>query len=282
MPIQFQKGQRFPDLCLPDHTGRMVTLSELIAPDEFNRRIGFATGRPLIVVFYRGFFCPRDRTQLSQLVSVYPEVVLNQVSLVAISVDAPIVAAAYRAGLGATFPFLSDQERAAIRQLGIVDNTDGEYANVAIPHTFCLTPDLTIDRVYTGWWLAGRPTVEELRRDIRVLRQQLDDYAHAAWDTPEVKAVRIPAAYWADWDGQTAGKTWRTVGKGRGRVQWFARGQGSIASEQGEELFIHFSGIPGQGDRTLQPGEWVEFEIAEGPRGRYAVDVKIMRRSEND
>ncbi len=274
MPTQFRVGQRFPDLCLPDHTGRVVTLSELTAPDEFSRRIGFETGRPLIVVFYRGFFCPRDRMQLSQLVSFYPEVVLNQVSLVVVSVDAPIVAAAYRAGLGATFPFLSDQERTAIGQLGIMDNTDGEYANVAIPHTFCLTPDLTIETVYTGWWLAGRPTVEELRQAIRVLRQQLDDYAHAAWDTPEITAVRIPAAYW---DGRTDRKIWRRVGKGRGRVQWFARGQGSIESEQGEELFVHFTGIPGQGDRTLQPGERVEFEIAEGTRGRYAVDVKVIK-----
>ncbi len=277
MPIQFQKGQRFPDLCLPDHTGRVVTLSQLTAPDEFSRRMGFETGQALIVVFYRGFFCPRDRMQLSQLVSFYPEIVLNQVSLVAISVDAPIVAAAYRAGLGAAFPFLSDQERTAISQLGIVDNTDGEYPNVAIPHTFCLTPELTIDKIYTGWWLAGRPTVEELRQAVRALRQQLDDYAHTAWDTPEVKAVRIPAAYW---DGQTARKTWRTVGKARGRVQWFARGQGSIESEHGEELFVHCSGIPGQGDRTLQPGAWVEFEIAEGPRGRYAVGVKVIERLE--
>lgn len=274
MSTQFQVGQRFPDLSLPDHTGRVVAFSELAAPDAFTRRVGFETGQPLIVVFYRGFFCPRDRMQLSQLVSFYPEVVLNQVSLVAISVDAPLVTAAYRAGLGAAFPFLSDQERTAIGQLDIVDNTDGEYPNVAIPYTFCLTPDLTINKIYTGWWLAGRPTVEELRGDIRSLRRQLDDYAHAAWDTREAKAVRIPAAYW---DGQTAGKTWRTVGQGRGRVQWFARGQGSIASEQGEELFVHFTGIPGQGDRTLQPGERVEFEIAEGTRGRYAVDVKVMK-----
>jgi peroxiredoxin/cold shock CspA family protein len=277
MPTQFQKGQRFPDLCLPDHTGQVVRLSELAAPDEFSQRISFDQGRPLIVVFYRGFFCPRDRMQLSQLVSFYPEVALNQVSLVAISVDAPMVAAAYRAGLGAVFPFLSDQERTAIQQLDIVDNTDGEYPNVAIPYTFCLTPELTIDTIYTGWWLAGRPTVEELRRDIRALRHQLDDYTHAAWDTSEVKAVRIPAA---SWDGQTPGKTWRTVGKGRGRVQWFARGQGSIESEHGEELFVHFSGIPGQGDRMLQPGAWVEFVIAEEARGRYAVDVKVIERLE--
>ena len=275
MSTQFQVGQRFPDLCLLDHTGSIVTLSELTAPDEFRLHIGFETGQPLIVVFYRGFFCPRDRMQLSQLVSFYPEVVLNQVNLVAVSVDAPIVAAAYRAGLGATFPFLSDQERIAIGELKIVDNTDGEYPNVAIPHTFCLNSDLTIHTIYSGWWLAGRPTVEELRHNIRILRQKLDDYPHTAWDAPSVKAVRIPAA---SWDGQSIGKTWRTVGKGRGRVQWFARGQGRIESEEGEELFVHFTGVPGVGDRTLQPGERVEFEIAEGARGRYAVVVKVIKR----
>ena len=273
MPTSLQAGARFPNLSLPDHTGRRVSLSQLTDPDEFDRRLGFDHGRPLIVVVYRGFFCPRDRLQLSQLVSFYPEVELNQTGLVAISTDAPPVAAAYRAGLGARFPFLSDHQRRAIRQLGIVDNTDGEYPNVAIPHTLCLAPDLTIHRVYTGWWLAGRPSVEELRRDIRDLKAQLADYSHAAWDTPAVKAVRVPAAYW---DGQTAVKPWRTIGRGRGRVAWFAAGRGMIHSEQGEELFVHFSGIPGQGDRSLRPGVRVAFEIAQGPHGRHAVEVRVI------
>ena len=129
MSTHLQRGQRFPDLALPDHRGQIVRLSQFTAPDEFSRRLGFTEGRPLIVVFYRGFFCPRDRQQLSQLTDFYSEVVLSYASLVAISVDSPRVAAAYRAGLGATFPFLSDQDRTAIAQLGIVDNTDGEYPN---------------------------------------------------------------------------------------------------------------------------------------------------------
>ena len=275
MPSQLQAGQCFPDLSLPDHTGQTVTLSELTAPDEFSRKIGFSTGRPLIVVFYRGFFCPRDRVQLSQLVDFYREIELNQASLVAISVDAPLVAAAYRAGLGAQFPFLSDQDRRAITQLNIVDNTDGEYPNVAIPHTFCLTPDLKIYTIYNGWWLAGRPRLEELRQDLRALRAQQEDYEHAVWETSAVKAVRIPAAYWA---GQTDAQAWRTVGHGQGRVSWFARGQGMIESETGEELFVHFTGIPGQGDRTLMPGALVVFEIAEGVYGRHAVEVRVIEK----
>jgi len=49
-----------------------------------------------------------------------------------------------------------------------------------------------------------------------------------------------------------------------------------IRSEQGEELFVHFSAIPGQGDRRLEPGARVGFEIAEGPHGRYAVEVRVL------
>ena len=271
MSVLVQKGQRFPDLALPDHHGQIVRLSRLTAADEFSRRLGFTAGRPVIVVFYRGFFCPRDRLQLSHLTAFYPEIVLSYASLVAISVDPPIVAAAYRAGLGAPFPFLSDQDRVAISQLGIVDNTDGEYPNVAIPYTFCLAPDLTIYKIYNGWWLVGRPTLEELRQDLRALMERRADYPHAAWDTPAVKSVRIPAAYWA---GQTDITGWTLVGKGKGWVQWFTRGCGFIKSEQGEEIFVHFTGIPGQGERFLTPGAAVEFDIVEGPRGRHAVRVR--------
>ncbi|HKA54083.1 MAG TPA: redoxin domain-containing protein [Candidatus Binatia bacterium] len=272
MSTQLQRGQAFPDLALPDHRGQRLRLSQLTAAGEFSRRLGFTAGRPLLVVFYRGFFCPRDRLQLQQLSAFYPEIVLSYASLVAISVDPPPVAAAYRAGLGATFPFLSDQDRVAVTQLGIVDNTDGEYPNVAIPHTFCLAPDLTIHTVYNGWWFVGRPTVEELRHDLRALMEGRADYPHAAWDTPAVKAVRIPAAYWA---GEAAA-TWASVGRGKGRVRWFAHGSGVIESEHGEEIFVHFTGIPGQGERALPPGAAVEFDIVEGAGGRHAVHVRLI------
>ncbi|MBI3302752.1 MAG: cold shock domain-containing protein [Deltaproteobacteria bacterium] len=271
MSTHLQEGQRFPDLALPDHHGQTVRLSQFTTPDGFSRRLGFTEGRPLIVVFYRGFFCPRDRLQLSQLTAFYPEVALNSASLVAISVDPSIVAAAYRAGLGAPFPFLSDQDRVAINQLGIMDNTDGEYPNVAIPHTFCLAPDLTIYKIYNGWWFVGRPTLEELRQDLRALMEGRSDYPQAAWDTPAVKSVRIPAAYWT---GEAEAAGWNLVGRRKGRVRWFTHGHGFIESEQGEEIFVHFTGIPGQGERSLPPGATVEFDIVEGPRGRHAVHVR--------
>ena len=52
---------------------------------------------------------------------------------------------------------------------------------VAVPYTFSLAPDLTIHRVYNGWWYVGRPTLEELRQDFRALMQaSREDYVYRA------------------------------------------------------------------------------------------------------
>jgi peroxiredoxin len=99
------------------------------------------------------------------------ELRVNYCHLAAVSVDPPDVAGAFRAGLGVGFPFLSDHERRAIRELDIVDLTDPKHGPIAIPYTVSLAPDLTVHRVYNGWWYVGRPTVEELRQDLRALLQ---------------------------------------------------------------------------------------------------------------
>jgi peroxiredoxin len=99
-----------------------------------------------------------------------------------VSTDPPEVTAAFRAGLGATFTFLSDHDRRAIRQLDIVEVTAAgfEHGLVALPYTFSLMPDLTIHRIYDGWWFVGRPTLEELRQDLRAIMQRCrSDYTYA-------------------------------------------------------------------------------------------------------
>ena len=78
-------------------------------------------------------------------------------------------------GLGATFPFLSDEDRKVITELEIVDTTD-KYHPVAIPYTFVLDRDRTIYKIYNGWWYVGRPTVEELRMDLRALMSRRQDW----------------------------------------------------------------------------------------------------------
>jgi peroxiredoxin len=95
------------------------------------------------------------------------ELPINYCRLAVISVDPPEINAAFRVGLGASFRFLSDQEHTAIRKLDIVDTSDKVHGTIAIPYAFSLMPDLTVHNIYCGWWYVGRPTNEELRRDLR-------------------------------------------------------------------------------------------------------------------
>jgi peroxiredoxin len=71
------------------------------------------------------------------------ELAVNYCQLAVVSTDSPEVTAAFRAGLGATFTFLSDHERRAIRELDIMEQTapDFEHGLVAVPYTFSLQPD---------------------------------------------------------------------------------------------------------------------------------------------
>ncbi len=61
----------------------------------------------------------------------------------------------------------------------------------------------------------------------------------------------------------------------RGTVKWFnaTKGYGFIQREQGGDVFVHFSAIQGDGYRSLNEGEAVEFDVTEGPKGLQAANV---------
>lgn len=194
-----------------------------------------------------------------------------------ISADPPRVAAAFRAGLGATWPFLSDESRTAITGLGLLDDTEGEYAFPSRPITFVLHSDLRVFRVYDGWYFVGRPTTEELRRDLRAILSQARAYPFEAWTAPEVRAVRIGQQAWAA-GAPPLGESGFPVLAGDVRRFDLRSGNGTILV-QGEEVFFNFTAIPGEGYRTVQVGEPVRFELVEGPHGRTARNVQVQRSS---
>ena len=60
-----------------------------------------------------------------------------------------------------------------------------------------------------------------------------------------------------------------------GKVKWFnnAKGYGFIERDGGSDVFVHFSAVQGNGFRTLEEGQAVEFEIVDGPKGPQAGNV---------
>ena len=91
--------------------------------------------------------------------------------IAAVSVDPPRVQEAFKHGLGAPFPFLSDEDRAVTNVLDISESTDSRHGPLPVPYTFALLPDLTIHEIWNGWYMAGRPTPEELRQASRSINK---------------------------------------------------------------------------------------------------------------
>jgi peroxiredoxin len=102
-------GQAFPDLDLPDHTGRERRLSEL------------AGGDPVAMFTSRGWWCPKEQRFMRELCRLQDELEVAYSRIVVLSVDPPEVQAAFRAGLGARFTLLSDAERRWLPRLGLLE-----------------------------------------------------------------------------------------------------------------------------------------------------------------
>jgi peroxiredoxin len=165
-------GAGFPDYELPDHTTKRRKLSELQGED------------PMVLLLSRGGFCPKERRQHEGLVQLHREMEVGYCRMVTISTDTITATHEFRTGVGAHWPFLSDAGRQIQKDLDIAEYTD-PVDNPMIPHTIVLEPGLIIYKVYMGYWFFGRPTIEELRQDLRaVLKKCRPD-----WDItkPEFK-----------------------------------------------------------------------------------------------
>jgi peroxiredoxin len=167
-------GATFPDYELSDQTGKRRHLSELQGPD------------PMVVVLARGGYCPKDRRQHEGLVQLHREMEVGYCRLVTISTDNITDTNEFRTGVGAHWPFLSDSGRKIQKDLDIAEYTDAKH-NPMIPHTIVLEPGLVIYKIYMGYWFFGRPSVEELRQDLRAVTKK----CRPDWDItrPELKAA---------------------------------------------------------------------------------------------
>ena len=167
-------GAKFPDYELSDHTGKHRKLSELQAQD------------PMVVLLSRGAYCPKERRQHEGLLQLHREMEVGYCRLVTISTDNLLELNEFRTGVGAHWPFLSDPRRIIQKELDIAEYTDLQH-NPMIPHTIVLEPGLVIYKIYVGYWFFGRPTVEELRQDLRAMSKK----CRPDWDitTPETKAA---------------------------------------------------------------------------------------------
>jgi peroxiredoxin len=151
-------GNSFPNLRLPEHTGKERSLSEL------------AGGQPLVLCFVRGWWCPKEQVRLRILVSMQHEIQREYGEIVVATVDEPYVNGAFRAGLGADFAFLSDQDRRVARELDLLELSDAKHEPF-LPYTFLLDSQLRIHRSWLGFWYWGNPTPDELRLGLRKVTQ---------------------------------------------------------------------------------------------------------------
>lgn len=157
----------FDDFEVLDHGGNRRRLSELVGGD------------PAILQTYRGPWCPKEQRFFRRLIAFQDEVEVAYSRMLSLSVDPPAVADAFRAGLGARWTFLCDPERTVLERLGLRETTDTLH-HPFVPAVFVLRPDLSVHRHYDGYWFWGRPTLDELTRDLREVSAQI----RPDWDAP--------------------------------------------------------------------------------------------------
>ena len=154
---------------------------------------------------------------------------------------------AFRAGLGASFPFLSDSERGVAEDLDLVEETDTVHRPL-LPTTFLLDSCLAIAAVWHAFWFWDNPTPEELRQGLREVtrREQPTHAAQALWRGGSGSAS--PAA------GIAAPVIWVREDD-EGREIWRGAHVGSALEVGAEYGHSRVDGRPWMVDRVEREGE---------------------------
>jgi peroxiredoxin len=240
MREDLEPGNPFPDIRLPEHTGEVLALSE-IAPQE-----------PLVLAFVRGWWCPKEQIRLRGLVGMQDEIQREYGAIAVVTIDEPYANGAFRAGLGADFPFLSDEDRRVAEELDLLELTD-ETHRPYLPLTFVLDSNRIIRSIWCGFWYWGNPTPDELRLALReITRTEQPSYEpQRVWQSGGSAPLR------AGIDGDVI---WIRE-NGRGHELWRGVHDGDVP-EVGTEL----------GRSTVDGRPWVARRV-ERAHGRVGVHV---------
>jgi peroxiredoxin len=239
-------GGEFPDIRLPEHTGRELSLSEI------------AKQQPLVLAFVRGWWCPKEQIRVRNLVAMQDELQREYGRIAAVTVDEPYVNGAFRAGVGADFPFLSDEERKVADELDLLELTD-ELHRPFLPFTLVLDSNRVIRNIWCGFWFWGNPTPDELRLALR----EITAVEQPTFDPQRVWAAGGAAAPDAGIDAD---------------VVWIRE------NSKGQELWrgVHEGDVPEVGDElgrsSVDGRPWIVRDI-ERKDGRVAVHVSKQGRS---
>jgi cold shock CspA family protein len=104
------------------------------------------------------------------------------------------------------------------------------------------------------------------------------DYSYEAYNDPQVRKIRISQQEWLA-GAPPLGANGLPVAQGI--VSWFdlAKGIGMIVTgDTHQEVFFHFTAIPGEGYRTVKPGAAVRFELVENKTGLTARNVQVVEK----
>lgn len=147
-----------PDFRLPDQNGQPVSLS------------GLYQGGPVLLVFYRGSWCPFCVSELRGLSEINDDVRRAGVRIVAVSVDSPQHSRQAVDRLGLTFPLLSDTEHKTIQDFGLVHHAGGPGGeDIAIPAQFLIDRDGRILWRRIAGRIQDRPDPRDVLRTLQAL-----------------------------------------------------------------------------------------------------------------
>lgn len=151
--VKLKVGDKAPDFGLPNGDGQMVLLADYLSRS------------PVVIVFYRGFWCGACTQQLTKLAADYDKIKQAGAELIAISVDDQSYAWSMGQTTGAKFNILSDSEKKTIISYGILNST--EHGGIAHPSVFIVDKESHIRFLHVGKDPTDRPSDEAILEEIK-------------------------------------------------------------------------------------------------------------------